>query len=692
MIRTPALSVCAATLLLLAAVAPAPAQTVTVDITDDVVDFAGAQQVADLPGPDGHVSFREAVTAVNNTAGPQTIEFAIPNTPENEWTSGVAMLYMDFYVFQLTDDETTVDFTTQTDFTGDTNPFGNEVGIRVSTPGAGAPAIYIGADRCVVKGLDRLTFAGYGVQIGGNDNRVVGCTISGAWYAGVYISGGFNGPPAMGNIVGGTEPGEGNFLSAANAGVRIDGPAENNLVIGNTLTGSVSGVDVRSATCCPNNEAIDNRIGGPTAAERNVIRGAGKYGEEGFPVGAQVSVQYASGTIVEGNYIGVDADGVTVPATQRGPAGVELRSAQGSVVRENVIGGIVVVGVNHYQGQRFGNGVHVRGDCTGSLVQGNLIGVDASGSVAVPNRAGITVSYWSVDGSPVDPGVVLVGGDQPGEANEIANSEIHGVQVASNMDRVRISRNSIHDNGALGIDLLGGSGGVAPNDPGDGDTGGNALQNYPELSAAVASGSTVTVQGMLDSTPNRSFTLEFFAGQDCDPSGFGEGEVFLGATTVSTDDTGLAAFNAALAASVSPDAIVTATATSDSTGDTSEFSACVPVSDGLSLAAAPFVRGQTADLTVTNAAAGERVYFAYSLAGSGAGPCPNKLGGLCLDLLAPITVLGDSLADASGTAGYAVPVPPGAPLVDIHLQAVVRRGTGGADSLKSNPVTVSIQP
>ena len=78
--------------------------------------------MADLPGPDGRVSFREACTAANNTTGPQTIAFAIPDEPGQEWNSGVATLYMDFYVFVLSDDETTVDFTTQTAFTGDTNP------------------------------------------------------------------------------------------------------------------------------------------------------------------------------------------------------------------------------------------------------------------------------------------------------------------------------------------------------------------------------------------------------------------------------------------------------------------------------------------------------------------------------------------------------------------------------------------
>jgi hypothetical protein len=53
-------------------------QTITVTAGDDATDFGGAQRVADLPGPDGLVSLFEAVTAANNTPGPQTIVFAIP--------------------------------------------------------------------------------------------------------------------------------------------------------------------------------------------------------------------------------------------------------------------------------------------------------------------------------------------------------------------------------------------------------------------------------------------------------------------------------------------------------------------------------------------------------------------------------------------------------------------------------------
>ena len=103
-------------------------ETVTVTTLNDVSDFSGNQQVADLPGPDGRVSFREAVNAANNTTGPQTIAFAIP-VSEFWLLSDVALLKLEEGTFFLRDSGTTVDFSTQAVNIGDTNPNGPEVGV-----------------------------------------------------------------------------------------------------------------------------------------------------------------------------------------------------------------------------------------------------------------------------------------------------------------------------------------------------------------------------------------------------------------------------------------------------------------------------------------------------------------------------------------------------------------------------------
>ena len=104
---------------------------------------------------------------------------------------------------------------------------------------------------------------------------------------------------------------------------------------------------------------------------------------------------------------------------------------------------------------------------------------------------------------------------------------------------------------------------------------------------------------------------------------------------------------------------------------------------GLQLSATPLVRGTTATLTASNAQDGETVWFLYSLAGQGSGPCPPQLGGLCLDILNPITNLGSAVS-SGGSAAISAPIPSGAPLVPVWMHAVVQRGIGNVDSIKSN--------
>ena len=78
---------------------------------------------------------------------------------------------------------------------------------------------------------------------------------------------------------------------------------------------------------------------------------------------------------------------------------------------------------------------------------------------------------------------------------------------------------------------------------------------------------------------NPGFRIEAFLSSACDPSGNGEGEFFVGASTVSVDGSGHAAFTLDLPTSATG-TVATATATAAGTGDTSEFSACASISGG----------------------------------------------------------------------------------------------------------------
>lgn len=112
------------------------------------------------------------------------------------------------------------------------------------------------------------------------------------------------------------------------------------------------------------------------------------------------------------------------------------------------------------------------------------------------------------------------------------------------------------------------------NDLGDGDSGPNGLQNFPVLTGVGTTVTGTTIRGTLNSTANTTFTLEFSSSAACDPSGFGEGAGFVGATFATTDGGGNAAFVASFSPGAPPGSFITATAT-DASGSTSEFSRCL---------------------------------------------------------------------------------------------------------------------
>jgi hypothetical protein len=208
---------------------------------------------------------------------------------------------------------------------------------------------------------------------------------------------------------------------------------------------------------------------------------------------------------------------------------------------------------------------------------GNTIGLDANGEPLLGSVWGIDVG--NVNGAGTYTGV-RIGGSGSGEGNVVAGHVLNGITVGKQMADVRLSENSVYANGTLGIDLIqtGFSIGVTPNDPLDLDAGANGLQNFPVLTTATLEGAMVHVVGDLNSAPFSDYTIELFSSPACDSTGFGEGEVFLGATGVTTDAAGDAAIDVLLAASVPEGWFVTATATAEPTGATSEFSACLQLS------------------------------------------------------------------------------------------------------------------
>jgi hypothetical protein len=519
-------------------------QTITVDIEDaGIFDVPADATVADLPGPDGHISFGEAMVASNNTPGRQTIAFAIPVsewTHHPEWYPGRAVIF-GWVPNMSANDEVTIDGTTQTDFTGDTNPDAWEVQLLTE--------FFVAADNCRITGL-----TGTSIWVDGSN-----CVIEDNSEVGIRLYGGYGGSNSAGNLV------------KNNTGLcflHID-QSSDNIVVGNTfrqlrLYGYLAG----------GYPAINNQIGGPALADRNCIIGTGTWNSEGFPGGFALQIVDAANTVVENNQIGTSPDGMEIghPASI---AGILIDGENyNTTIRNNRIAGILAWAVpQSAPSYQVGAAIRIGGSGSGLEIVGNKIGLDALNRPLLGSITGIETLHWFNANGVQD---VVIGRSAAGLGNEIAGHLGPGISVTKTFSGVRISGNSIHDNGGIGIDLITDDfeAGVTPNDPLDADSGGNGLQNFPELFSVLSIGSRIYIRGKLKSQPLQNYTIEFFASPAADPTGYGEGKIFVGSTKVRTDSFGIATFKPSfLSPKIGKGWGCTATATLEPDGSTSEFSA-----------------------------------------------------------------------------------------------------------------------
>ena len=445
------------------------------------------------------------------------------------------------------------------------------------------------AARNLISGVDG---AGVIITSGATNNLVQGNYIGsdaagsfslGFQRIGVYVQG------ASGNTIGGTAAGAGNLISGnIDYGVYLQDNARNNLVVGNMMGTNGSGAGAVSngnagvfiynpaGTAAP---TLDNTIGGTTPAARNIISGNDPYGI--------VLGQGATGTLVQGNYIGTKVSGTAaLPNTY----GITATQATGSTIggavdaARNVISGNTLTGVSI----GFLNNGQLGG--TGTTIQGNYIGTNASGTGAVGNQAdGVFVEVQSITHIIQD--------------NLIAFNGNNGITIPANSNpafKITITSNKIFANSLTAIDL--GDAGDTPNDDLDTDDGANTLQNYPELQTAsqsiLANGvkgadsqaaASVTVNYRLRSSRNSTFNVEFFASNgSCISKQFTSSGERMGSEVVSTDVNGIV--NRTITLSLPPTVsapvsmLATATATSVppgtigvSAGNTSEMSQCLSV-------------------------------------------------------------------------------------------------------------------
>ncbi len=414
---------------------------------------------------------------------------------------------------------------------------------------------------------------GYGVLVGNGSSSAViqgnyiglgvdGSTVVGNTSHGILVDGATN--TLIGtNADGSNDTAEANTISGNDNGIvlNVSGVGTTGTMIyGNFIGTDASGLLDRGNTLDGvriQNGATGNFIGGAGTARRNIIAGNNQDG-------IQIDGETTDGNFIQNNWIGLAADGVTVLGN--GGDGIYISGGADNTV----IGGIGLGNV--IMGARVA-GIEIDGASTGTSILGNLIGINAAGTVIHGSgEHGILLENGAAS--------TTIGGTTAGQGNTIVDSGRlsatwqSGIALTSTAGSSNsIIGNSIYNNRGLGIDL--GATGVTANDNLDPDSGANTLQNTPVLTTATTNGSTVTVSGTLNTLASTAGVLiHFYATPSTGSITTRQGRRYLGSTTVGTNASGDATFtNVALSAAVTTGELITATTTRSS--NTSEFSQAV---------------------------------------------------------------------------------------------------------------------
>lgn len=461
-------------------------------------------------------TLRWAITSANGNAGPDTINFGIAGT-------GPHTIFVLSQLPQLADPTggTVIDGFTQPGSTPGGNPPATAM-IMVVLDGTNAGpshGLWITTAMNEVHGLGIQNFEQDGIRIQASSHG----TITNIIYSN-FVGTDVNGLTPMGN--GWNQSmfwaGIDIICTASMVGIAADNQILNNLVSSNYAEGV-------AISNCPPGDVYNN--------------------------------------IVFGNFIGTDIGGTADLGNTHD--GVYIgEGAHDNVIDMNLISG------NDFEGVCIVGYAELQINTYRNIIIQNIIGLDIGGAPLPNTMDGISIGQYGnlYQGGFANANVV--------DTNVIANNGGNGVTVwehpatTTNCDSNYITRNNMFSNGGLGIDLNDDA--VTLNDGGDPDQGPNEEVNFPVITSAVYNSGTgqTLIQGTLDidTPPNQALIEVFFA--NLDPSGYGEGDIYLGVATPDVAGnwniyvTGLVNGN-----------YVTAT-TSDMNWNTSEFCQSVMVQAG----------------------------------------------------------------------------------------------------------------
>ena len=462
------------------------------------------------------------------------------------------------------------------DSTGDGSDISPGNGVCVSSDGSCTLRAAL-EEANATPGLDTIAFAiGSGVQritVASGLPTVTSPVVIDGW-----TQPGFAGTPLI-ELRGGS--GDGLRISAGGSTVRglaINGFSGNGVVLtgggGNVLEGNYVGLDVSGANAVSNSGSgllisgsSNNRIGGTSVQQRNVISANLPKGN-----GGGIVLDTSSGNVIQGNYIGTDATGMEDRGNDG--RGIAMRSAS-----KNVIGGPEPGAGNLISGN-WATAIRVLGGSNGSLIQGNIIGLNRTLTAALPNDRGVQIRgshdtqvVGNVIGGQVYDGILIWESSNNnrvysntivynGYGNRDPSEEaFNGVYVYEGVGNY-VNANRIHGNRDLGIRL--GPPSLAP------------APAPPTIISATVSGSVTTIAGHVAGSVGTEFVVDLFVNSACEYDGAGEGQYVIGQFRVTAGANGLASFNVAVGWGAPVGWLITATATR-AAQNTSQFAACKAV-------------------------------------------------------------------------------------------------------------------
>jgi hypothetical protein len=314
----------------------------------------------------------------------------------------------------------------------------------MQAPGINAPS----GDPVVIDGFSQPGSSPNTLAQG--DNAVIQIVLTGGGF-GLYLSGGYS--TVRGLAINDCETDV--YLVGPNI-PPFPGLPITPLFGGDTVSGCFLGTDVTGEVALPSgnagtgveiNEISNNTIGGSAPADRNIV----STGATGFlNYGISVTGINTSDDLIEGNYIGTDATGTKSLGNGQG---ISLyQSGTG-----NTIGGPQPGAGNIISGS-IDAGIILNGGCDQTLIQGNLIGTDVTGNVALPNGT----STAGNPGFAIVPGIAVysaqntIGGTAPGAGNLISGNDSDGIDIIPG-DTIPVggSQGNLLDGNMIGTNLAG---------------------------------------------------------------------------------------------------------------------------------------------------------------------------------------------------------------------------------------------